>query len=140
MKIHLIKSQESLIKGYTPVLYSNLLRLNNLTNISDNQCDFILASDLLDEFSIQEIPEIVQSLIKKLRINGTLVVGGTDLRVFCKNVVNSQLNELQAAEMIKSKQSMTSLQETLNLVQNLGLKIQSSQIVGNHYEVTAVRN
>lgn len=143
MKVHLVKSEENLIKGYKAVIIlpvNSLAKLNNLSTLSDNECEFILANDLLDEFSRHEIPETIKMLTKKLRINGTLVVGGTDMRVFCKSVINSTLDENQASEIIRTKQSMTNLQDILTILQSTGLKIQSSQIVGTHYEITAVRN
>lgn len=140
MKIHLVKTKEAAIKGYTPVLYSPSIRLNNLESLSDNQGEFILASDLLDDFPLQEIPNIIQGLLKKLRINGTIVIGGTDIRIFCKSLVNSNLNEADAAKMIQTKQSMSNTQEVIKLMQQLGLKIQASRIMGTHYEITAVRN
>ena len=140
MKVQLIKSENSLIKGYTPVLYSPSIKLNNLESLSDNQGEFILASDLLDDFPLQEIPNVIQGLLKKLRLNGTIVVGGTDIRIFCKNLVNSNLNEADASKMIQAKQSMSNTQEVIKLMQQLGLKIQASRITGTHYEITAVRN
>ena len=140
MKIHLVKSQDSVIKGYTPILYSTSVELNNLESLSDNQGEFILASDLLDDFPLQEIPNVIQSLLKKLRLNGTIVIGGTDIRIFCKNLVNSNLNEADASKMIQVKQSMSNIQEVIKLMQQFGLKIQASRIIGTHYEITAVRN
>jgi len=140
MKIHLVKSQDSVIKGYTPILYSTSVKLNNLESLSDNQGEFILASDLLDDFPLQEIPNVIQSLLKKLRLNGTIVIGGTDIRIFCKNLVNSNLNEADASKMIQVKQSMSNIQEVIKLMQQFGLKIQASRIIGTHYEITAVRN
>jgi hypothetical protein len=140
MKIHLVKTKEAAIKGYTPVLYSPSIKLNNLESLSDNQGEFILASDLLDDFPLQEIPNVIQGLLKKLRLNGTIVVGGTDIRIFCKNLVNSNLNEADASKMIQAKQSMSNTQEVIKLMQQLGLKIQASRIIGTHYEITAVRN
>lgn len=140
MKIHLVKSQDSAIKGYTPILYSASIKLNNLESLSDNQGEFILASDLLDEFPLQEIPSVIQGLLKKLRLNGTIVVGGTDVRIFCKNLVNSTLNETDASAMIQAKQSMSNVQEVIKLMQQFGLKIQASRIMGTHYEITAIRN
>lgn len=140
MKIHLVKNKEAAISGYTPILYSQSIKLNNLETLSDNQSEFILAPDLLDEFPLQEIPNVIQALLKKLRFNGTVVIGGTDIRVFCKNLINSSLNEDDAAKMIQAKQSMSNTQEVVKLMQQFGLKIQASRIIGTHYEITAVRN
>lgn len=140
MKIHLVKSQDALIKGYTAVLYSKTLKLNNLNTLSDNECEFILAPDVLDEFPKQEAAEVINLLMSKLRINGTLVVGGTDIRVFCKNTINGQISESEASEIIRDKQSMSNTTETVELIKSLGLKLQSSRIIGTHYEIAAVRS
>jgi predicted SAM-dependent methyltransferase len=140
MKVHLIKSQDNLIKGYVGIEFSQSIKLRNLNLLSDNECEFILANDFLDEFPRQEIAQAVQTLVSKLRVNGTLVIGGTDIRVFCKSLINSLIDENEASEMIKAKQSMTNIQETLNLLKAIGLNVQSSQILGSHYEITAIRN
>lgn len=140
MKVHLIKNEESLIKGYKPVYYSASLKLNNLSSLSDNECEFILASEVFDEFSQQEMPNVIQQLAKKLRMNGMLVIGGTDIRIFAKSIVNGSMSEQDASEMIRTRQSMSNINDVLKIVQSLGLKIQASQIIGNHYEVTAIRN
>jgi predicted SAM-dependent methyltransferase len=138
MKVHLVKTEASLIKGYTPVLYSQTL--NNLLTLSDNECEFILAGEVLDDFPKQEALNIIKSLLSKLRINGTLVIGGTDLRVFCKSVINGLIDENNASEFIKAKQSMSNCKEVTEMLKQLGLKIQSSRITGTHYEITTVRS
>lgn len=140
MKVQLIKSENSLIKGYKPVYYSSSIKLQNLSPLSNNECELILANNILDEFNIKESPEIIASLISKLRINGILIVGGTDIRLFCKSIINGLLDEANASEMIGAVNSMSNVENTVKILQSLNLKIQSSQITGNHYEITAVRN
>lgn len=140
MKIHLVKNEKEAIKGYRAVLYSAGKAINNLDTLSDNECEFILAQSLIDDFSVNQSGEVVLALLKKLRVNGTIVVGGTSLRVFCKSVFNGSINETDASEMIKDKLSMSNPETIISMLQGYGLKIQSSRIVGTHYEITAVRS
>jgi hypothetical protein len=81
----------------------------------------------------------VQQIVKKLRLGGTLVIGGTDIRLFAKNVSNCLIGEGEASQIIKEKLSMTNPQKIIGLLSQLGLKVQSSIISGVHYEITAVR-
>ena len=140
MKIHLVKSEKNAIKGYTPIIYSTANKLNNIETISDNEAELILAHEIMDDFSIDEIGMIINAIVKKMRLNATLVIGGTDLRVFCKSVINGLLPENEAAKFINQKHSMTNLNVTVDTLKQLGLKIQSSVINGVHYEITAVRS
>lgn len=143
MKVQLVKSEDSLIKGYKAIKLlpvKSLEQLNNLNLLSDNECEFILAANVLDNFSIQEIPSVITSLINKLRINGTLVIGGTDIRIFCKYIVNGLLSEIEGSDKISEKESMSNVQNIIDVIKNFGLKIQSSRIVGINYEITAIRN
>jgi predicted SAM-dependent methyltransferase len=140
MKIHLVKNEKDAIKGYKAIVYSPAKHINNLDLLSDNECDFILAGNIVDDFSLSEAGEIISNLLRKLRINGTIAIGGTDLRLFCKSVINNLISESDASELIKTKQSMTNLNIMLETMRSAGLKIQSSKITGVHYEITAVRS
>jgi len=140
MKIHLVKNEKDAIKGYKAIVYSPAKHINNLDLLSDNECDFILAGNIIDDFSLSEVSEVISNLLKKLRINGTITIGGTDLRLFCKNVINGLISESDASELLKTKQSMTNLNMMLETMKSSGLKIQSSKITGVHYEITAVRS
>jgi len=146
MKIYLTKQQGSGIKGYTEVLYpfyqqdsSVESRLTGLYNISNNESEFIIANEILDDFPLNQIGDLVKTLLDKLRLKGTIVVGGTDVRLFCKAVVNSSIGEPEASEVIKNKQSMTNVNDVSKLLQSFGLSIQTTQIIGARYEITAVR-
>ena len=75
----------------------------------------------------------------KLRINGSIVIGGTDMRLFCKNVTNGSVDTGQASRIIGVVQSMTVLNDIVNLIRSSGLNIESTQITGIHYEIKATR-
>jgi hypothetical protein len=138
MKLNLVKQgSDSFIEGYHKVEYTG--GPLNLNNISDNECEFILASEIMDVCDSDDIEKFLPSLLKKLRLNGILVIGGTDIRLFCKHVVNSLINEKEASNIIKQCKSMTNVNSMREYISQLGLKIKTLQITGTHYEITATR-
>ena len=137
MKIHILKSDQKEIENYKRITVSD--DQINLSEISDNECSFILANDVLDSFSVENIGSLITSIIKKLRIKGAVVIGGTDIRLFSKNVINGTISGENAAKIIGSLRSMTTLNATQNIIKSLGLNIASTQISGIHYAIKATR-
>ena len=138
MKIHVVKPQQEAIENFKKVVcFNNSI---DLSEISDNECDVIMANDAVDLFSIDKIGEMLGPLVKKLRLNGTLVVGGTDLRVLCKSVVNDQISEQDASNIISSLSSATNLRMVKAMAESMGLNVVSTQLSGIHYEITIKRS
>ena len=92
-----------------------------------------------DSFDIPNIEGLLKSLISKLRINGTMIIGGTDVRLLCKNIINDQMSELDASRIISGLKSATNLESMRASLMNTGLSFVSSQISGIHYELTMKR-
>lgn len=138
MKIHVVRPDQQAIENFTRVNISN--NLVDLSQLSDNECELILANDAMDSYSIDRAGELIQSLISKLRLGGELVVGGTSIRLFCKQVLNSQLDEKQASQIIGSVASMTSPEPLVEALSVMGeLDIVDVSLSGIHYEVKAKR-
>ena len=137
MKLHIVKPGQESIENYTRVEASpNAL---DISTVSDNECTSIMANDILDLFSIDNIPKVLEHLSTKMRMGGDLVIGGTDVRLFCKYVTNDQVDELSASQLIGVCESMTTCDQISNTLQSLGLRIASSQINGMHYEIKVTR-
>ena len=137
MKLQIVKPEQESIENYTRVdVAPNTI---DLSVASDNECTSILANDVLDSFSVENVPSLLAQLVKKIRMGGELIVGGTDIKLFCKFVVNDQIDELSATRLLGSVQSMTTLSHTVGSLMELGLKIVSSQVNGVHYEIKASR-
>ena len=137
MKIHIVREGQETIENYKKVTVSN--NSVDLSDISDNECTFILAGDTLDNFSLENIPLFIQNLTKKVRMGGSLVIGGTDIRLFAKSVINGMTPENEASNKVGLVQSMSIIANTLDIIKSLGMQIESTQINGFHYEVTAKR-
>ena len=137
MKIQVVRMGEPVIEGYRQAICSD--NYINLMDISDNECTEIMAQDVLDNFDYEKIKECLVSLVSKLRLNGRIVIGGTDVRLFSRLVTNCSISEQEASELLKKCSSMSSVSTVKPIINELGLNIESSTINGMHFEIVAKR-
>ena len=140
MKIHIIKQGETAIEGYKKIELLPGFMLLGLDEVSDNEADVIFANDILDALPANVIQQTIAQLATKLRLGGTLTVGGTELRTFTKNVTNQTIPEEQAVDIIRNSQSMVNVNKLSDLMRSMGLEIETTTINGLHCEVKCVRN
>lgn len=136
MKLQISNNQGSDIEGFVNISVDSLD--NEFQQIPDNSCEFILAKNIVDYISFQEIEQTLLKLLSKLRLNGSLVVGGKDLNLFCKHVRNDLLSQADACTAIEKCRSMVSYKTIENIFKKMNLKY-TTQLVGINYEVTVSR-
>lgn len=137
MKLQIVKTDDEKIENYQHIqCYGTPL---DLSSIADNECEEILAGDLLDMYTIDMLPALVQQLVSKLRIGGRIVLGGTEFSVLAKHIVNGGFTAEAVSNIIASKKSLTDISIIKNALKQLGLNILSTSISGIHCEVTAKR-
>ena len=135
MKLQIVKTDDEKIENYQHIqCYGTPL---DLSSIADNECEEILAGDLLDMYTIDMLPALVQQLVSKLRIGGRIVLGGTEFSVLAKHIVNGGFTAEAVSNIIASKKSLTDISIIKNALKQLGLNILSTSISGIHCEVTA---
>ena len=137
MKLQIVKTDDEKIENYQHIqCYGTPL---DLSSVADNECEEILAGDLLDMYTIDMLPALVQQLVSKLRIGGKIVLGGTEFSVLAKHIVNGGFTAEAVSNIIASKKSLTDISIIKNALKQLGLNILSTSISGIHCEVTAKR-
>ena len=138
MKLQILKHEgQEKITGYESVVAEpNKI---DLSTVTDNEAEQILAADCVDMFSAQNIGAFLTALRSKLRLGGTLVIGGTSLDLFAKAVVNGLLTPEDASGTVDMAQSFSSPEMISNTLTDLGLKIQNVLTNGVHYEISCVR-
>jgi hypothetical protein len=136
MKLHILRKSQSLVGGFTPLFLDDGLSLGEF---SDNECEFILAPDIMDNFDASTSQDLLAALTKKLRLGGTLVVGGTHIRLFAKAVLNGLVSSQEASAMVGQVRSMTYSNDIVEILRGFGLVIESSTMDGVHYEIRATR-
>lgn len=137
MKLQVLKSDQDSIENFTQVFVSpNEI---DLKDISDNECETIIAPDVLDSFSAQNIAELIKALLSKLRLGGEISIGGTDVRLFSKCTLNGSLSVSEASDIAGQMESMTALPMIQDMLLSAGLRIISSHLNGIHFEIKATR-
>jgi SAM-dependent MidA family methyltransferase len=139
MKIHIIKQGETAIEGYQKIELLPGFMLIGLDDVSDNEAEVIFANDILDALPANIVQQTITQLVSKLRLGGTLTLGGTELRTFTKNVTNQMIPEDQAVETIRNSQSMVNVNSLSDLLRSMGLEVEATTISGIHCEVKCVR-
>jgi len=138
MKLQILKHEgQEKITGYESVVVEpNKI---DLSNVTDNEAEQILAADCVDMFSAQNIGALLTALRSKLRLGGSLVVGGTSIDLFAKSVVNGLLTPEDASGAVDMASSFSSPEMVSNSLTDLGLQIQSVITNGIHYEISCLR-
>ena len=134
MKLQIIEDESQKIDGFETILASPNL---DLGNIPDNSCEVIIAKGALDKMS--NPLDCLNLVCSKLRSNGSVVISGTELRCFFKNVINGITDESSASAVIGNSLSLSTVGSVKNALRSLGLFIKSSTINGAFYEITAER-
>ena len=137
MKLQIILNDQDKISNYNHVVCTG--EPLDLSNVCDNECEEILANNILDMYTLEQVGQVVQQLVTKLRIGGEIAIGGTECRVFAKSIVNGIISESQASDIISQKKSMTNISIVKKALQQLGLSILSTSIEGISYEIKAKR-
>ena len=137
MKIHVARMDQEVIEGYKHVVLTD--DYINFADVSDNECELILANDVLDSFTAVNIKNCVVSLVSKLRLGGTIIIGGKDIRMFSRFVMNNMISEAEASSIISEVRSMPNAKDIVNGIKSLGLNVQTVNTTGIHFEVVARR-
>jgi len=137
MKMHIVDKGEETIAGYSRVEVKD--EDVDLGEFSDNECSFILASDCLDLFSHEKVPNLLFKARQKLRMGGKLMVGGTDIRLLARAIINGSIDTQSANNILFNKRSCSEVNDVVKTLEDIGLNVLSMRISGIHYEIEASR-
>lgn len=137
MKLQLIKAGEETIQGFHSVEVNN--GACDLGDVSDNECEFILASDILDEVPQSKFDSFISLLLSKLRLNGVVCLGGTDVRLLCSYYNSGLLSVDEVIDIFEKSKSLSVRSRVVDLLKRAGLTIASVSQSGITFEVTAKR-
>jgi len=139
MKIHIaVAPEQETIEGFKRVEVID--GAFDLSDIADNECTFIMASDMLNAIPVEHVEGLVKFLRSKMRINGRLVIGGLDIRLLARNIVRGAVDTGMANNIIYGSRSCLDFNTTKNLLRSCGLTIDTSRILGDSYEIEATRS
>lgn len=89
--------------------------IKNLDKYADDaELMELVASDVLDYIPITECEEVMYNWFKKIRIGGTIIIGGTDLLEVCKSLSQYRLDITEANKLIHGEQEKPYLIKRIN--------------------------
>lgn len=110
--------------------------------VDDNECKHIVVDSFLSGFTINEIPVVLDKILKKLRINGTIIITDIDIEIISNALLLSTIDIETFNQIIFSGSNVKSLL-TIELVKNLlwanEIKVSRSYIENNFFVLEAKR-
>lgn len=138
MKINLLRGSNEFISGYTNIdPYGNddnivIGEIENLDYVADDaQCIEIRAIDIIDYIEPSKIDKVLYHWMTKLRIGGTITIGGTDLSLVCNAFLDGSINADVATSLLygqrfssyQYKKNITTLENLCDFFESAGYKI-----------------
>ena len=102
---------------------NNIIRddISNLDkHVDDAEVSELVALDVIDYIPITKAEETIENWVKKIRIGGRIIIGGTDLVEVCKSLSHYRLDITDANILIHGEQSKPYLIKRVNF-SSLGL-------------------
>lgn len=113
------------------------------TEVDDGECTEIYAADIMDYVSHSDLQLFLNMIIKKLRHNGTIVLGGSDAYETCKQFLRGDFDVVELNRKLYGDNLFKNGHWTLNVLTealvNYGLKILEKNIDGNKMYIKAQR-
>lgn len=113
---------------------------------SDNECEFIVADDICDYIEHDELFGIIKHYVSKLRHQGSIVIGGTEIFEIAKILLfETNLESFNktvfgsSKELTRLKSGATSMFYIIDILVSLGLKITKKRIDAAKFIVEAFR-
>lgn len=137
MKIYVTKEDEKKIENFQNISLRNFDQ--QIKEVIANSCETIVADEVVDFLSYEDMKKLINALSTKLRKNGELVVTGIDLGVVSRNVISGVISEEQYSTIIAYRGSMHFSHSIVSLLKSLNLTIETCKIEGIKYDITAKR-
>lgn len=134
------------------VLTNNNYDLDNFTVINDislldimvddSECTVINVESFLSNFEMGQIKNVLQKLLSKLRINGTIIISDLELETLALShlIKESLIEEFnQIAFSNPNLKSFLTIEFVLSALKEFGLVIEMSYIENNFFVIRARR-
>jgi hypothetical protein len=137
MKIHITENVEKTIEGYNmfPVIYGKI----DLGSVPDNSLTEVIAIDAIDSIPFNLLPQFIEAIVKKMRMGCSFILGGLELGLVSRNIINGRLSSFNFNDIMSTKRSVYSSKDIVDLLKSHNINIDNVNIVGNNYEITASR-
>lgn len=137
------ESQREYDTNFIVIRYTDFKDLwNQVDNIAcDGECSAIEAPKLASRLSSKDYAATLQMLCKKLKHGGQLGVSGMDLYTVSFQLLRNEIDVVQYNEIVFStvNKGINTTVDTVGIMEEIGMKIQSKRIVDYHFSVIGKR-
>ncbi len=137
MKLQISYDTNSAIEGFE--LIDTKYGLTALEGVIDHSSEEIYIVDCLDKMNYDDASKLLAMAVQKLRLNGNLLVNGTDLNTCCRAVSNGNITSSEFSTLLEKSTSLRNCKEVEEILLSLGLVIDTGTIKGNTYEIKSTR-
>lgn len=136
MKIQILKDIQDCVDGYTPVILGD----NGIDiDVPNNSVSDILIVNSIENISYDKLDELLMSIKRLLRLNGTVVINGVDINCISRDLINRSIDVKTYNEIVFSKTGIYDSKELCEKLIGLGLTIDKVFLRGSIYEIKAIR-
>jgi len=136
------------INPFTPDVSENLLRgqLNSLDGVlEEGEAEEIVAADVIDFMVLTSVNDVIANWISKLRVGGTLIIGGVDAFEASKSFYQQRLDISSFNRLVHGEQTEPYLFRRVNFstigmvqyLESLGMKIIKKRTNNHKYIIEA---
>jgi len=138
MNIYITENVDQSIDGFmmVPILYGKV----NMCDVPNNSANKIVAADALDSIPHSLLLEFLSEVRRKMRIGSELVLGGRDLSLLAKDVMNSKIDSQAFNEIVFNKRGIYDVNDIVSKLNAYGLIINYVTMKGPNYEISAARS
>ena len=137
MKLLIINQPQQVVEGYQVVdLRTGIEQLDQVVN---NSCTDVVLTNCLDTLGKEDARKVLGLASSKMRLGGKMVISGVELKCLCRNVLNNTMSSDDFSNIVQSINCAFTSQEITQLVNGVGLNIDSILIQGHLYEIRISR-
>ena len=137
MKIHITENIENIIEGYmmAPIIYGKV----DIDKYPDNSVTEIIAIDAIGSIPAELLSNFLDQVVNKMRMGCTMTIGGVELGLLARNIVNGKINSEAFNGLVFKNKSIFSSVDIVNMLTRRNLVIDNVNIIGNNYEIKTSR-
>ena len=118
-----------------PIIYGKI----DIDKYPDNSVTEIIAIDAIGSIPVELLSNFLDQVVKKMRMGCTMTIGGIELGLLARNVVNGKVNSETFNGLVFKNRSIFSSVDIVNMLTQRNLVIDNVNIIGNNYEIKTSR-
>ena len=139
MKIQIVNNDNESIDGFIALKISDNIK-QDLGKIVDNSCTELLVLDVINSFKYNESIEFLLTLLKKVRINGNILLKGVSSLSLSNAILNELINSEEGSSVIENIKSIHDHRDIVNLLEANNFTVNTIMLGGVSYELGATRS